>query len=421
VTLTAPRGVPDYLPPRSLGFAHVRDTLLEVARCGGYEPVELPVFEEVALYERGVGLATDVVAKEMYTFDDRGGRAMALRPEGTAGVIRALIEHGAAAGSLPVKLRYAGPFFRAERPQRGRYRQLAQVGIEAVGSADPALDAEVIALADAGFRRLGVAGYTLGVTSLGCEACRPAYREALTGFLSGCELDEPTRARARLNPLRVLDDKRPEVRRQLADAPLMGEFLCTECRSHHEQVEGFLAESEVAFVPAPRLVRGLDYYTRTTFEFDLPALGAQSGIGGGGRYDGLMAALGGPPLPGIGWGIGIDRTLLALEAQSAAPAPARCAAFVIPIGQSARQRAVRLLANVRRGGVAVDMLFDERGLKAGMRAADRSGAAVAVIIGGEPADAGTAVLRDLASGSQVEVAEADLVDELVRRVGSAHT
>lgn len=417
--LTAPRGVPDYLPPRSWGFTRVRDALVATARLAGYEPVELPVFEDSAVFERGVGLASDVVAKEMYTFDDRGGRPMALRPEGTAGVMRAVIEHGLAAGPLPIKVLYAGPFFRAERPQRGRYRQLQQVGIEAIGSADPALDAEVIALADLGFQRLGVRDYILGITSLGCAACRPAYRARLQEFLAGCELDPATRARVAINPLRVLDDKRPQVQEQLAGAPLIVDQLCADCAAHHAAVLGFLADSGVGSEPAPRLVRGLDYYTRTTFEFTLPSLGAQSGIGGGGRYDGLMAALGGPDLSGIGWGIGVDRTLLALEEQSPAGSGiGRCAVFVIALGEPARHRAVRLLALLRGRGIAADMLFDGRGLKAGMRAADRSGAEVAVIMG---ATAGSATVRQLRRSEQDEVDEDLLVEDLVRRVPGAHT
>lgn len=419
MTLTAPRGVPDYLPPRSWGFMRVRDTLVDTVRLAGYEPVELPVFEDSAVFERGVGLASDVVAKEMYTFGDRGGRPMALRPEGTAGVMRAVIEHGLAAGPLPIKVSYAGPFFRAERPQRGRYRQLQQVGVEAIGSADPALDAEVVALADVGFRRLGVRNYTLGITSLGCAQCRPAYRARLQGFLAACDLDSETRERAAINPLRILDDKRPQVQKQLIAAPLIADHLCADCAAHHGAVVEFLADSNVAFEPAPRLVRGLDYYTRTTFEFSLPSLGAQSGIGGGGRYDGLMAALGGSDLSGIGWGIGVDRTLLALEAQSSeAERPRRCSVFLIALGEPARHRAVRLLTVLRARGIAADMLFDARGLKAGMRAADRSGAEVAVIMGEA---AGTAVVRQLRQAEQAEVEEDLLVEDLVRRVRDAHT
>ena len=307
----APKGVPEYVPPDSAGFAAVRDTLLAAADRAGYGPIELPVFEDTGLFARGVGESTDVVSKEMYTFADRGGRSVTLRPEGTAGVMRAVIEHGLDRGRLPVKLCYAGPFFRYERPQAGRYRQLQQVGIEAIGIDDPALDAEVIAVADEGFRALGLTGYRLDLTSLGDADCRPAYRELLPAFLAGLPLDEATRARARLNPLRVLDDKRPEMRALLADAPLMVDHLSATAAEHYAAVRAGLDALGVPYVLNPRMVRGLDYYTKTTFEFVHPGLGAQSGIGGGGRYDGLMAALGGQPLSGIGFGLGVDRTLLA--------------------------------------------------------------------------------------------------------------
>ncbi|MEN3302699.1 ATP phosphoribosyltransferase regulatory subunit, partial [Pseudonocardia sp.] len=218
-SFAAPKGIPEYVPPESAGFTHVRDTLVAAADRAGYGHIELPVFEDTGLYARGVGESTDVVSKEMYTFSDRGGRTVTLRPEGTAGVVRSVIEHGLDRAGLPVKLRYAGPFFRYERPQAGRYRQLQQVGVEAIGVDDPALDAEVIAVADEGFKALGLRGYRLELTSLGDSECRPAYRELLQEFLAGLPLDEPTRERARINPLRVLDDKRPEVRAMMANAP----------------------------------------------------------------------------------------------------------------------------------------------------------------------------------------------------------
>jgi len=288
--IAAPKGVPEYLPPDSAAFLAIRDALTRPAVLAGYGYVELPVFEETALFVRGVGESTDVVSKEMYTFEDRGGRSLTLRPEGTAGVIRSVIEHGLDRGQLPVKLWYAGPFFRAERPQHGRYRQLQQFGIEAIGSDDPALDAEVIAIADDGYRSLGLTGYRLELTSLGCARCRPAYREKLTAFLAGLDLDEATQERARVNPLRVLDDKREQVRSQLDDAPLMLDNLCEECASHFAAVRTLLEGLDVKYEINARMVRGLDYYTRTTFEFVHDGLGAQSGIGGGGRYDGLMAS-----------------------------------------------------------------------------------------------------------------------------------
>src|ERR1700712_4806992 len=314
-TLQAPKGIPEYFPPDSGPFLAVRDGLSAPARRAGYGYIELPVFEDTSLFVRGVGESTDVVSKEMYTFTDAGDRSITLRPEGTAGVIRSVIEHGMDRGGLPVKLWYAGPFFRAERPQHGRYRQFHQVGVEAVGVDDPALDAEVIAIGDEAFRGLGLRQYQLSLTSLGDDNCRPAYRERLQQFLAGLDLDEDTRRRAAINPLRVLDDKREAVQKQLVDAPLMVDNLCDACQAHYDEVREHLRALGVGWTEAPRLGRGLDYYTKTTFESVHALLGAQSGIGGGGRYDGLMASLGGQPLSGIGFGLGTDRALLACPAE----------------------------------------------------------------------------------------------------------
>jgi histidyl-tRNA synthetase len=416
---TAPKGVPDYIPPDSAGFLAVRDALVEPARRAGYGYIELPVFEDTGLFVRGVGESTDVVRKEMYTFEDRGGRSLSLRPEGTAGVMRAVVEHHLEKGALPVKLWYAGPFFRAERPQHGRYRQLQQVGVEAIGGDDPALDAEVIALADEGYRALGLAEYSLLLTSLGCHACRPAYRELLTAFLGTLDLDEPTRERAAANPLRVLDDKRPEVRAQTADAPVMVDNLCAACREHYDDTRSFLRAQGVRWQEAPRLVRGLDYYTRTTFEFDHPRLGAQSGIGGGGRYDGLMESIGGPALSGVGFGLGVDRTLLACQAEGHTPgAGPSVDVFAVPIGPDHRAAVVGLLAELRARAVRGDMAFGQRGLKGAMKAADRSGAGLVVIVGDDDAARGVAQVKDMASGEQQEVPWAGLADRLAEMVAS---
>lgn len=411
---SAPKGVPDYVPPDSADFLAVREGLAVPARNAGYGYIELPVFEDLGLFVRGVGESTDVVSKEMYTFADRGGREMGLRPEGTAGVMRAVIEHSLdRGGQLPVKLWYAGPFFRAERPQHGRYRQLQQVGVEAIGSDDPALDAEVITIADDAFRSLGLTDFTLHLTSLGCATCRPDYRAALQEFLAPLDLDEATRQRAAINPLRVLDDKRESVQRQLVDAPLMSQFWCEQCVEHYDQTRAFLTEASVPWTEAPRLVRGLDYYTRTTFEFNHARLGAQSGIGGGGRYDGLMSSLGGQELSGIGFGIGTDRTMLACRAESlSVGSTARCEVFLVPLGEPARRRCARLAAELRRGGVRTDMAFGGRALKGAMKAADRSGARVAVIVGETELAADEVVLKDLGTGRQWNVAAAAAPQEL---------
>jgi len=416
-TFAAPKGVPEYTPPDSAGFEHVRDTLLTAADRAGYGLIELPVFEDTGLYARGVGESTDVVSKEMYTFLDRGERSVTLRPEGTAGVVRAVIEHGLDRAGLPVKLRYAGPFFRYERPQAGRYRQLQQVGIEAIGVDDPALDAEVIAVADEGYKALGLTGYRLELTSLGDAESRPAYRDRLQEFLAGLPLDEPTRERARINPLRVLDDKRADVRALLADAPLLVDHLSPAAAEHHAQVLAHLDDLGIAYVENPRMVRGLDYYTKTTFEFVHDGLGAQSGIGGGGRYDGLMATLGGPPLTGVGFGLGVDRTLLACRAEGLAPwSAARCEVFGVPLGDAARRRLVALAGALRRAGVRVDLAYGGRGLKGAMKAADRSGARYTLVLGERDIAEGAAGVKDMVSGEQRAVPLADVVDELVARL-----
>ena len=415
----APKGVPEYYPPTSAGFAHVRETLIASARRAGYGLLELPVFEDTGLYARGVGESTDVVSKEMYTFADRGDRSVTLRPEGTAGVVRSVIEHGMDRAGLPVKAYYAGPFFRYERPQAGRYRQLQQVGIEAIGIDDPALDAEVIAVADEAFRALGLTGYRLELTSLGDAESRPAYRALLQEFLSTLDLDEATVERARINPLRVLDDKRPHVRALMADAPLLLDHLSETSAAHHAAVKAHLDDLGVAYVENPRMVRGLDYYTKTTFEFVHDGLGAQSGIGGGGRYDGLMATLGGQPLSGVGWGIGVDRTLLACRAEGAAPwSEARCTVYGVPMGEAATRRLVTVAGQLRRAGVAVDLSYGGRGVKGAMKAADRSGARYAVVLGDRDIEAGVAGVKDLVSGEQKNVSLDVLVDELVALAGS---
>ncbi|GAA1833487.1 histidine--tRNA ligase [Pseudonocardia ailaonensis] len=407
----APKGIPEYYEP---GFTHVRDTLSTAADRAGYGYIELPIFEDTGLYARGVGESTDVVSKEMYTFADRGERSVTLRPEGTAGVVRAVIEHNLDRAGLPVKLRYAGPFFRYERPQAGRYRQLQQVGVEAIGVDDPALDAEVIAVADEGFKALGLTGYRLELTSLGDAECRPAYRALLQEFLAGLDLDPATRTRAEINPLRVLDDKRPDVRKQMEGAPLLLDHLSETSAAHHAAVLQHLDDLGVAYTVNPRMVRGLDYYTKTTFEFVHDGLGAQSGIGGGGRYDGLMETLGGQALSGVGFGIGVDRTLLACAAEGVQPwSTARAEVFGVPLGEAAKRRLVVIAAALRKAGVRVDLSYGGRGLKGAMKSADRSGARYALVLGERDLEAGTIGVKDLQSGDQREIALDAVVGELV--------
>ncbi len=415
----APRGIPDYFPPNSADFRKVRDTLTDAARRAGYGHIELPIFEDTALFARGVGESTDVVSKEMYTFNDRGDRSVTLRPEGTAGVVRAVIQHGLDRGQLPVKVCYAGPFFRYEKPQTGRYRQLQQVGVEAIGVDDPALDAEVVAVADEGYKRLGLSGYRLEITSLGDDASRPRYREALQDFLFKLDLDEATRKRAEINPLRVLDDKRPEVKEATANAPLLIDYLSDEAKAHFDLVLANLDRLGVAYEINPRLVRGLDYYTKTTFEFVHDGLGAQSGIGGGGRYDGLMRQLGAKQdLSGIGFGIGVDRTMLALEAEGVAGTQAaRCQVFGVPLGADAKAELVGVAGALRAAGLSVDLAYGDRGLKGAMKAADRSGARLALVLGENELAERQVEVKDLSNGEQHRISLDDVVVEVTRLLG----
>ena len=411
--IQAPKGVSEYFPDRSRLFEHVRDSLIAPAKKSGYQLIELPVFEDTDLFRRGVGESTDVVSKEMYTFEDRGGRSITLRPEGTAGVMRAVIEHGLDRGQLPVKLWYSGQFFRAERPQAGRYRQFYQVGIEAIGLDDPAIDAEVIAIADAGFKSLGLSKYRLEMTSLGDVSSRSAHRVDLLNFISGLDLDEATAERARINPLRLFDDKREEMKKAMEKAPLLMDYLSSESSEHFKKVLGYLDRLNVSYVLNPRMVRGLDYYTGTTFEFVHELLGAQSGIGGGGRYDGLMQDLGGQALSGIGFGLGVDRVLLAAEAEGVISQEAFVSdLFIIPLGEEAKQMALTIAHDLREQGKVVEIAFGDRGLKGSMKAADKTGATHTIVLGESELSSLTVDLKHMKTGKSSSVKIASLHQHL---------
>ncbi|GAA4530973.1 MULTISPECIES: histidine--tRNA ligase [Nonomuraea] len=418
MTFQAPKGTFDWLPPRSEQVLAVREALVAPARRAGYGYVETPVFEDTQLFARGVGESTDIVSKEMYTFPDKKGRSLTLRPEGTASVVRAVLQHGLHNGQLPVKLWYSGSQFRYERAQKGRYRHFWQVGAEALGAEDPALDAELIVLAARAFASLGLRQFTLLLNSLGDKTCRPAYRAALQEFLRGLDLDEETRARIEINPLRVLDDKRPEVQAQLGGAPLVVDHLCAACKAYHEEVRALLKASGVAYEDDPRLVRGLDYYTRTTFEFVHGGLGSQSAIGGGGRYDGLSEMLGGPPLPSVGWALGVDRTVLAMESEGLLgdATPGGVQVYGVALGDDARRRMFLLVAELREAGVSADMAFGGKGLKGAMKGADRSGARYALILGERDLAAQAVQVKDLTTAEQTEVPLARVVEVLKGKV-----
>jgi histidyl-tRNA synthetase len=429
MTFQAPKGVSEYVPPRSALFAEAREAFAESARRACYANVETAVFEDTGLFVRGVGESSDVVRKEMYSFQDRGGREITLRPEFTAGVVRAVLEHNLHKGALPVKVFTSGPAFRYERPQSGRYRQFYQFDLEAIGTEDPAVDAETIAVAYDAYKSLGLTQFTLLLNTLGDKNCRPAYRAALQDFLRKLDLDEDTRARIEINPLRVLDDKRPEVRQQTANAPYIVDYLCGDCKTHHDTVRALLTSLNIPFEDAPRLVRGLDYYMRTTYEFDHALLGAQSGIGGGGRYDGLSEDIGGPSLPGIGFAVGLDRIVLAIESERGEPtahAAVGCQVFGVPLGDPVLANEVHadvlaLITALRRAGVHADMIFGSRGLKGAMKAADRSGARFAVLIGAEEKNAATVRMKDLQSGDQQDVAATSATEWLLNKLSGEET
>src|SRR5438270_6707535 len=412
----APVGTRDVLPPESARWERLVALFADRAGRAGYGLVVSPMFEDVGVFER-VGESTDVVRKEMYELEDKGGRRLALRPEGTASIVRAWIQHRS---TLPFKAWYVAPNFRYERPQAGRYRQHHQLGIEALGTDDPDLDVEVVALASSLYRDIGLSRVRLLLNSLGDGTCRPGYLELLRSYLEeGQEqLCDEHKAGALDNPLRVLDCKRPACVRATADAPRMVDHLCDECAAHFARVQAGLGTLGIGFDIEPRLVRGLDYYTRTTFEFQAPALeAAQNGIGGGGRYDGLAEQLGGPPTPGIGFGIGIERLLLACDAEDVFPPPdATVDVFVVDVTGSA---ALRLVHELRGAGLRADRAFDNRSMKAQFKLADRSGARVAVVIGADELERGIAKVQSLTGEGQQEEAKLDeIVDHVKRRLPS---
>ncbi|MFI5803974.1 histidine--tRNA ligase [Streptomyces sp. NPDC051561] len=418
-TFQAPKGTYDLLPPVSATYLAVRDAISAPLRNSGYGYIETPGFENVELFARGVGESTDIVTKEMYTLTTKGGDELALRPEGTASVLRAALEANLhKIGNLPVKLWYSGSYYRYERPQKGRYRHFSQVGAEAIGAEDPALDAEMIILADQAYRSLGLRNFRILLNSLGDKECRPVYREALQSFLRGLDLDAETVRRAEINPLRVLDDKRADVQKQLVGAPALRDYLCDACKAYHEEVRALITAAGVVFEDDEKLVRGLDYYTRTTFEFVHDGLGSQSAVGGGGRYDGLSEMIGGPALPSVGWALGVDRTVLALEAEGVVlDIPSATAVYAVPLGEEARRVLFGKVTELRKAGIATDFSFTGRGLKSAMKNAHRTGARYVIITGERDLAEGQVQIKDMESGEQEPVALDTVVAELQRRLG----
>ncbi len=399
--LSAPRGTTDILPAEARRWAGLESAMREVFARYGYGEIRTPIFEHTELFARGIGEDTDVVEKEMYSFEDRGERSLTLRPEGTAGAVRAYLERRLDTEPQPVKLWYAGPMFRYERPQAGRARQFHQLGAECIGTEDPAADVEVIAMVAALFRRLGLTKYELHLNSIGCPECRPAYVRKLRAALEPVRgsLCKSCQDRFERNTLRVLDCKRESCRELTKDAPVILDSLCRDCDGHFAQVRRYLDELAIPYVINTRLVRGLDYYTRTVFEFLSPHLGAQDALGGGGRYDGLVETLGGPPTPAVGFAAGMERILLATEGLDQ-PETASVDAYVATLGDAGRRVGVVLAERLRRVGLRVELDYMERSLRAQMRQANRLGAKSVLIIGDDEAAAGTVQLRDMESGAE---------------------
>jgi histidyl-tRNA synthetase len=382
----APRGTHDVLPS-DRAWWHVVRTMEEIAALYGWRRIQTPGFEDTALFARTAGAASDVVHKEMYTFTDRSDRSLTLRPEGTAPICRAYLEHGLHRDPQPVKAYAIAPMYRYSAPGRGRYREHYQLSLEAIGSDDPALDAEVIQLYEQILGRLGVTKWELHLNSIGDANCRPAYVERLNAWLDANAdvLDEDARHKRETSPLQVFDVKSEQVRAALADAPKIGESLCDACRAHFDEVQSHLDNYGVPYVLDPTLVRGLDYYTRTTFEFVGPDENVNSTICGGGRYDGLIEQIGGPPTPGIGFGAGIERLLLALENEGIAVEDAGVDVFVVVAEETPREPVLAAVAGLRRAGLAVDLDYAGRSFKGQMTQAGRTRAATVVIVRGDEA------------------------------------
>lgn len=417
-TPQAPRGTQDLLPPVSERFQVHEQRTGALFERAGYRRIITPMFEDTALFVRGVGESSDIVNKEMYTFTDRSENSLTLRPEGTAPVMRAVLSNNLHTQGLPIKVWYAAAMFRYDRPQKGRYRQHHQLGIEAIGSEDPTIDAEVIAIAKRMLDGAGITGTRLLLNSIGHPGCRADFMPKLRSFLQQHResLDDDCKRRMEQNPLRVFDCKNERDQQTLADAPTILDELCEDCRVHFEAVQAALTGLGIDFIVSPRLVRGLDYYTRTAFEFQTDLLeAAQSTVCGGGRYDLLSESIGGPALPGIGFGSGIERILIAQEAAGAAPPAPRIDCFVVALGEGERDAAWQLTWALRDAGLAADLPFAAKSLKASLKHADRVGARYAALIGPAEREAGACTMRDMSAGEQTQVPMSDAAAWLKER------
>lgn len=412
---TRPRGTADILPGQVEKWQYIEDMVTRICREYGYREIRTPLFEHTELFVRGVGEDTDIVEKEMYTFRDRGDRSITLRPEGTASAVRAYLENKLYAGPQPVKLYYMGPMFRYDRPQAGRYRQFHQFGVEVFGSNNPAVDAEVMAMAMDFYARLGLSDLELHINSVGCPTCRSEVRKKLQEFFQPVLGDfcPNCQSRYKRNPLRILDCKSERCADLSREAPTTVDCLCPDCQEHFNLVQQYMQDLGIPYVLNNRLVRGLDYYTHTAFEIMAPDIGAQSSVGGGGRYNGLIEACGGPSTPGIGYALGLERIILALENRGIVPDfEAGPQVFLVAIGEQAVKESFTILAGFRGAGIATDMDYQGRSLKAQMKYAGKLGVQYTVIIGEEELQRGCAVVRNMKAGTQQEAPMADLIKEL---------
>jgi histidyl-tRNA synthetase len=410
-----PQGTQDILPRQAALWQYVEEKIRSLCRRCGYEEIRTPIFEATELFQRGVGVTTDIVNKEMFTFEDKGGRSLALRPEGTASVARAYTEHKLFGLTPPWKLYYLGPMFRHEKPQAGRFHQFHQFGLEVLGTVDPLADAEVVWLAWTLGTDLGLRGLALQLNSVGCPLCREKHRAALTAFFAprATELCEDCGARLAKNPLRVLDCKNENCRALTTGAPALPDYLCPECREHFVATRSYLDELRIPYQLNERLVRGLDYYRKTAFEILAPGLGAQNAVCGGGRYDGLVEEIGGPPTPGVGFALGLERLLGALEAQNVALPLSEPPCYVLAtLGSEARRRGVRLAAELRAAGFVVLMDLREQSLKSQLKFADRRQAVFTLICGDDELSRKSVLARDMRTGEQREIPFANLLREM---------
>lgn len=402
----APRGTKDILPDTVGDWNYVEGEIRELCRRFGYSEIRTPIFEHTELFQRGIGEGTDVVDKEMYTFTDRGERSITLRPENTASAVRAYLQNKLYAQSNLVKLFYIGSMFRYDRPQAGRMREFHQFGVEALGEANPAVDAEVILLAMNLLEGLGLKDLELSINSVGCPKCRSKYRTMLQDFFRDKleDLCEDCRSRFERSPLRILDCKKDSDKPYMADAPKITDCLCEECADHFAKLKDLLTSAGISFTHDPRLVRGLDYYTKTAFEIKYPPLGAQSAVAGGGRYDGLIEEMGGNPTPAVGFATGLERLLLALESQNLLPEKNRSVdAYVVALGEAAQAEGFKLLNSLRQQGLSAAMDFAGRSMKAQMKQANKLGAKYSVILGEDEIAEGVAMLRSMEDSSQAKV------------------